>query len=446
MPIKRLKKIQEKFIPKGSFKANVLILMIGTAVSQVMLIAISPILSRIFSPEDFGIYGVYAGIIAIVSSVVALNYELAILLPKHDEEAINLVALSVIACLGMAVLSGLIVWVVPFKFIYPENPKAISSWIWILPVSVITLGILAILEAWCTRKKLFQQSSWAKILRSFVTGGYQIFSGYKDGGSLGLIFGAVLGTIVASVGVVVLVMQQNFKTYLQSLRWKKIRSLAKRYIDFPVYSSSQNLLNAVSISAPAFFLTYFYGVKIAGFYLLGIKLIQVPADLVSRSFRQVFYQKAAEVHNEQGDLYQIFKRSTIHLLMIAIVPSLIIFFFAPMIFKIFLGQNWETAGEYSRWLVVWIYVNFANVPAICCYRILNLQSRLFQIYFFYLIFRVSALLLGGFFFSAQTSIVLFSAVGLFFNIFIILYIWKHLDKTIVKDLHATNKLALANLE
>ncbi len=420
----KLTQFKDRFAPVGSFRANVLTLMTGTAVSQVLMIVISPLLAHFFLPEDFGIYGIYMGILGIAGSIVCLNYEFAIVLPKEEEEAMSLVAISLSSCILVSFLTFVVLLFVPLKLIYPANPHAISNWVWVLPISVLAFGISGTLEAWCTRKKLFKESSWAKMIRAGTTALSQLLGGFKKIGSLGLIFGAVLGDFISSMAMLFIVPSDDFKNYLSSRPWKNMAMVAKKYIDFPLYSSSQNLMNAISISTPAFFLTYFYGAKIAGFYLLGIKLIQVPAELVSRSFRQVFYQKAAEVHNEEGDLFVSFKSSTLNLMKIAIVPSLIIFFFAPWIFKVFLGANWETAGEFSRWLVLWIYLNFANVPAICCYRILKLQPQLFKIYFFYLLFRVLSLWLGGLFFSAYVSVMLFALVGVIFNAIIIVFIWR----------------------
>jgi len=41
---------------KSEFAKNVLTLMTGTTIAQAIPIAISPILTRIYTPEDFGVF------------------------------------------------------------------------------------------------------------------------------------------------------------------------------------------------------------------------------------------------------------------------------------------------------------------------------------------------------------------------------------------------------
>ena len=84
-----------KLKPKSEFSRNVLTLMTGTTIAQAIPIAISPILTRIYTPEEFGVFALYLSIIMLFSSLVAGKYELSILIPKHDKNAKNLVLLSI---------------------------------------------------------------------------------------------------------------------------------------------------------------------------------------------------------------------------------------------------------------------------------------------------------------------------------------------------------------
>ena len=64
--------------------------MSGTVISQIIAILVSPILTRIYSPDDYGVFGVYASIVGIVGVIITLKFEAAILLPKDNGKAIRL--------------------------------------------------------------------------------------------------------------------------------------------------------------------------------------------------------------------------------------------------------------------------------------------------------------------------------------------------------------------
>ena len=133
-----------------------------------------------------------------------------------------------------------------------------------------------------------------------------------------------------------------------------MKRLAKEYADFPVYSSPQGMLNAASQNIPLLLLAHYFGSATAGLYLLGVRILQLPMNLVLISLRQVLFQKASEVYNNGGDVYRLFKKTTLGLLALVIVPTALVMLFAPPAFSFVLGKEWYTAGEYARWLILWL--------------------------------------------------------------------------------------------
>ena len=101
--------MHNRFQPKSEFSQNVLTLMTGSTLSQAIPIAISPILTRIYTPEDFGLYAVYIAIITILGTIVSGRYELAIMLPKKDEDAINIFALGLVITICLTVITTILV-------------------------------------------------------------------------------------------------------------------------------------------------------------------------------------------------------------------------------------------------------------------------------------------------------------------------------------------------
>lgn len=119
----------------------------------------------------------------------------------------------------------------------------------------------------------------------------------------------------------------------------RIKSLAKEYIDFPLYSASQNFINAISSGLPVLLLTKFYGLTVAGAYAFGVSILQAPMGLVLTALRQVLFQRACEYQNEGKGIYLLYIRTVLILFAMAIIPSLILIIWALKFLLLSLGRD-----------------------------------------------------------------------------------------------------------
>ena len=174
-------------------------------------------------------------------------------------------------------------------------------------------------------------------------------------------------------------------------------------------------------------LIYYFGATIGGIYAFAIRVLQLPMNFILTSLRQVLFQKLSEVHNHGGDLGGLFAKTTATLLGISLVPAALAFVFAPQMFGLVFGSKWVLAGEYARWLLIWLVPGFCNLPAALAGRILRQQRNLLLFDLGLLMSRIAVLMLGGNYFTPLQTIVTFSLVGAAFNIFLILFIWRLLQ-------------------
>ena len=243
---------------------------------------------------------------------------------------------------------------------------------------------------------------------------------------MGLIGGAIFGDACATMALGYQVIKDDQLFFSRSIHGNDMKRLMSEYSDFPLYSSTQSLLNATSQNIPLLLLAHYFGPVVAGLYALAVRVLQLPMNLLLSALRQVLFQKASEVYNSGGNTYILFKKVTIGLLIIGIVPTLFIILFAPPVFSFVLGPDWYTAGVYARWLIIWLALMFANVPAILFAQIYRQQRNLLFLDVALLLCRTGAIVVGGIYFSAQQTIVLYSTVGMAFNIYIILWMYQFL--------------------
>ncbi|MDD1777383.1 MAG: oligosaccharide flippase family protein [Candidatus Helarchaeota archaeon] len=404
---------------KSSFIKNVLVVMSGTAVAQILGYALSPIISRFYSPSEFGVFGSFLAVLSVIAAGLTLDYSMAIMLPKHKDDAFNLFLLS---CTSTAIIGAFCLIVCLFAPAFVKNfMKVPYTWILVLLIIAILInGLNQAFQAWCVRVKAFKRTSASQVVRSLSTNGTQVGLGFLKGGAPALIFTSILGDALATLSLAKVVFR-DLRIRYKNIQWNRIWQLAKEFRDFPMYSASMNVINSLSLGLPIFLLTRFYGIAAAGAYAFGVRILSTPMEFILRGLRQVLYQKASETHNEGGRLVPLYYKITGALFALAFFPSMVFFIWAPQIFSWVFGYKWHTAGVFARSLILWLIFKFCNLPAILFCRIIRMQRKMFFFDFILLVARALVLTLGGMHLPASYTIMLFSLVGAIMN-FIYIFI------------------------
>ena len=388
--------------------------------AQAIGFALTPIISRLFTPADFGIFGSFNAVAGIIAAGITLDYSQAIMLPKEKKDALHLFFISCLSTIIITLLCLLASLIAPAYLI--GLMKAPGSWVLVLLVlTLLILGFNNALQSWCVRIKAFKQTSASQIVRSISSNGMQISFGCFKAGSAGLIISSVLADLFASVNLLY-IFRSDFKSSEHKISWRRIKQLALEYSDFPIYSASRNVINALSMGLPVLLLTNYYGIAVAGAYAFADRILSAPMGLILSALRQVLFQKAAETDHHGGSLLSLFIKVTAGLFAIAVIPALILIIWAPLIFSIIFGHKWLVAGEFAGSLIIWLAFLFCNLPSVLFARILRLQRRLFIYDIILLAVRALVLVAGGIYMPASQTVFLFSIVGAIMNLIFIVIV------------------------
>jgi len=425
-----------KYLSNSVFVKNVAVVMSGTAAAQLIGLALSPIISRLFNPSDFGIFGSFNAVLLVICAGVTLQYSQALMLPKEDTNAANVFLISIVSVLFITIIVILAVCIAPVKLLSLLKAQDGYWLLWFFPLGTFLRGANQAFQAWCIRQKAFAITSISRVLRGISANVSQIGLGIFSAGGTGLVAGSVFADGLATLNLACQVFKKDFLLIRQAVNWKKMKKLAIEYRDFPLFSSPQNILNALSQGLPILLLGYYYGIAVAGLYAFGVRILQAPMGFVLVALRQVLFQKASETHNHGGKLFPLYLKTTGGLFAMAIIPSVILFIWAPSIFSLIFGSKWYEAGVYARWLILWLTLLFCNLPSTLFAAILRQQRNLFFYEVVILLSRTFALVAGGLLLSAKGTIILFSVVGCLLNIFYIFWIGclvkKHTDISTIK--------------
>ncbi|HEY3856180.1 MAG TPA: oligosaccharide flippase family protein [Verrucomicrobiae bacterium] len=410
--------------PRGFLK-NVFLVMSGTAVAQAIGFLVSPVLTRLYSPSDFGLAACYLSIVAVISAGVTLQYPQALIIPGDARKAGLLFLASCIATIGIALLVLLLCVTLPGFFSSVFKASGFGRLIYLVPLGILITGINQTFIAWCLRKKAFGYTAKAQVASSLTKSVAQICGGFVGLGAGGFIIGSMLGDAAVNLLLLRRIVRDDGPMLGESLRSGEVLAASREYKDFPLYSTPQNVLNAVSAGAPVILLSHYYGIAVGGFYAFATRILEAPMRLALGSLRQVLFQKISEINNKGDELTPIFGKCTNGLFLGVIGPAVIGFIFAPRVFALVFGKQWYEAGEYAQWLLVWFIPAFCNLPAALVLRVLRYQRSLLVFDSALLVGRVLVLVIGtACKASPLATIIAFSCLGAAFEAWLIWYGWR----------------------
>jgi O-antigen/teichoic acid export membrane protein len=415
-------------VGKRGFVGNALVVMSGTGVAQLISFLLSPLLSRLYGRADFGLFGCFSAVSGVISAGITLQYAQAIILPKKDDVAAKLFIASCITALTLTAATSLLFVLIPASWLAILKAPELKPWLWLVPLAALVAGLNQTLTFWCVRLKAFKHTAVAQVITSSTKGLAQMGAGILGFGGPGLIGGLLAGDILGNFALCRWVFSSSGSLLRKEMTTSAIRS-AVEYKDFPIYCAPQNILNALSQGAPILLLTHYYGISVGGLYAFTARILDVPMRFVLTALRQVLFQKFTELNHDGANLPRVFLKTTAGLFAIAIVPAAIGFAVAPHLFVFVFGSEWYAAGEYSRWLLLWLVPAFCNLPASLFLRILRHQRALLLFDVGILTARIIVLVLGGRYLqSSVPTIAAFSAAGGLFEIWLLWYGWSKLPK------------------
>lgn len=343
------------------FFKNVATLISGTTFAQAFSVIIYIVLSRIYTEEDFGIFGLYMNILNITIIFSTAKYELAILLPKSDRESVNLLGLSGLISVGISLLLLVIVILLNDQICGWLGSDEISSWLYFIPFSTLMVGLFTAFRNYSNREKRYKLIAGANIGQSLSNSLLKLALGLVLVGAAGLIFGAVFGQLTGFL--VFFVVHAGFnRNKIRWLKFSEMRRLGKQYSLFPKYNMWQGLINNLSGALPVFVFSSFFSTAIAGLYTFGYMIIYRPVNLVANAFYQVMFQRFVEKRHQDTfilpEVLLFLKRMT----QVLLIPFILVGIFAPEIFGFVFGEKWIEAGRYAQIILPWIFMVSLVMP------------------------------------------------------------------------------------
>jgi O-antigen/teichoic acid export membrane protein len=343
----------------ASFTRNVLTLLSGTAIAQLIPLLATPVLTRIYTPEQFGALAILLAVANPLSLLVCGRYDLTVVLPRDDERANVLARLALLLAVVVSLILGGLLWSFRGPLSVLMGGEVALFPVLLAPLLFLLMGFFQPLNNWLIRKQAFRAMSVNKMVQTTVITlvslglGWWAFEhglmvGYVAGWALYVAFGA---------------MQVRWKGFrFRPLQFAAMREAALSYRSFPLYNALPAVMNTATLSIPVFLLTRVFDEQVTGQFNLCRQTIFLPVTFFATSFMQVYMQRAGSTVAAGGAVLPSLRRSVQLLGALALALVLVLLTAGPFLFGLVFGAQWTEAGTYARILALPIALQFVVVP------------------------------------------------------------------------------------
>lgn len=352
------------------------ILSLGSGLARGIGVGSIPLLTRLYSPEDFGVLAVFTAIVSLLAPILTLRYVLAMPLPRHDGVAINLMALSLLLMICITGVMTIALWHFAPLFLGLLSVESIAPWWWLILLGIVAAAGYELMTYWAMRVRNYKVIAFTNVWQSVIGSIVKIVLGLFSIQQVGLLFGHVVGN---GGGVMVLWRRfaDSFYTNWKYIRPSIMRKVAWRYRGFAFYRVPSQFLLVFSSQAPVLLVTLIYDSNTTGQLALALMAVTLPVALFGRTTAKAFYSEASRLgpkqpHAIRAMLFAVIKR----LAAIAVAPALILMIFGDKLFPLVFGANWELAGVFSSNLALFIFFQFLQAPVAHVFYIFDKQRSL----------------------------------------------------------------------
>ncbi|MGZ3577466.1 MAG: lipopolysaccharide biosynthesis protein [Syntrophales bacterium] len=331
------------------FFRHVLTMLTGSVIAQAIPFAVSPILTRLYSPEEFGVFSSVLALAGILSVAITLRFELAVILPEQDKDAAAIVRLALISALVSTLGLSMLIPLFQSLLAGPYWLKVIGVWIYIVPPFACFIALQQVASFFANRFSAYPAIALGTVVQQGSSAAVAIVAGLWRFFANGLILSRFVGLAIGTA-VIAWKLRERWHLLTTKVTLKEMRENALLYRQFPMFNVPYSFIGVFSKEFLVIAFTAFGHVEIAGFYGLARIMLTVPINFLTASMSQVFYREASLNVDTEG--FRLFTYRLMKLLAIALVPLFgLVFCWSDQIFSFIFGAHWRQAGVYAAYLI-----------------------------------------------------------------------------------------------
>lgn len=346
-------------------------LALGAGVARVVGVLSIPLLTRIYSPEDFGVLSVFAALVAQLVPFLTLRYGVALPLPTTNRIAMNLLVLNVMLVgVGTVVVTIILAVFAPTLLGWLSSEALLPYW-WLIPTGAAVVTLYELLSFWATRIRAYKVIARTQFIQSVSGESMKIVLGLVGLQPLGLVLGQITAQGGGS-GTFLLHFAKQFQSLCRAVRYRHIIFVARKYRDFPIFRLPSQVLLVLSSQFPIFFTAALFGTGIAGQLGLATSMLSLPMSLIGQSMSRAFYGEAVLLRKKPKRLWEVTFSVQKRLFLFAIPIALGLMLSAEWVFSYIFGAQWVMAGRFVQIMGLYLAFQMTSAPLM---QVLNILER-----------------------------------------------------------------------
>ena len=405
-------------LKKSSFIRDGITLVSGNVWAQAIAFVSYLVLSRLFSPEDFGLYNIFYSYIEVLIIVSTCKYELAIVIADNDREAaaVGRLALRLNTFISIALLTALLVLTLlghTEAFASTRLSTLNPMLALLVPPMVFLCGTSRVYSFTLNRFRRFRSIALSEVVGSTSGVLFKVLLGLPRLAStlwhtVGLPLGTVLGRACANINL--------------AWRWRRLelprdisrderRAAAARFHNFPLFTMPKDLINSLSYNLPLLWLALYFDKAEVGLFAMALTFTFRPVNIFNTAFEKLLYVRIAERVRAHQTIRADLHRFVLTINAAALPVFAVAFLFGEQIFGFLFGGRWAGCGYYLRCLLPWVFVALTSTSLTFIANVFSRQRTEFFFYIVLFLLRIAAMVIGLQSGSFRLAILLFAAAG-----------------------------------
>lgn len=383
----------------------------GAALARGIGLAVIPVLSRLYSPSEFGVFALYSSTVLVLAPLATLRYHVAIPLPREERSAAALLIVCCAIAFGFAALLAGVLLLGGELILNSLSLVSLVPYMWLIPVGVFAASMFETMTMWATRQRAFKAIASTQVLQSFLGEGLKIGLGAASVGPAGLIVGHISGH---SSGVVNYTLQSfgQIRKALGGVSSRLIKLVVFRFRGFPLVRAPGQILLALATQAPLFLVAASYSVSVAGQMGIAMLAFMAPFTLVGQAAGRAYFAEISKIGAARPDMIGNELAKVTRMLALMSAPiAILLFFFAEPAAVLLLGEEWAQAGRFVSALSLALVPQFISATVIRTLDVLEAHALVICLHATRLLAIIAAFAASAAFeASAEQAILTFSVV------------------------------------
>ncbi|MDA1886859.1 lipopolysaccharide biosynthesis protein [Bacillus cereus group sp. BY105LC] len=338
----------------NGFGKAIITLVSGSLIAQAMTILVAPLLTRIYTPKELGVYTLILTAESLFGSIICGRYDVSIVSEPNEKNIYPIIKLSILITFIFSILAS--IGYGTYYFILKEEYQSYSYAIILIFFMLLINGLIRVLEAYNNRYKEYKVMTSVYVLRTTLQNFGAVILGIFKFGTFGLLISHIMG-MLSGLKRQSVTIKPHFKKIWGSNK-NEMQGVMQSHYRQPLYSVPAMFANRFSYASIGLFIESLFGLAALGLYSISYKALGLPLTVMSNNIAKIFFQEASREYDRTGGFIKSFRKTTLILLGIAIPMVLMLYFLAPFVFEIVFGPGWRQAGIYVQILAPMFGVRF----------------------------------------------------------------------------------------